>query len=301
MKSFRFFDYSIYLLLKIFGFIASLLSPKLRGWLASTIGSIIYALPSKRKSITLKNLLLAFPEKSLKELRKIAKHSFQNLMIVFVETAALEFFTKSEIRKLIKIKNIDLVNKLLANGNGLIFLSAHYGNWEYSAIAAGIYSQVPITVVVQKQKNKYIDKAISKARTKFGNKIVLMNSAARSIIQAIRNNEAIALLVDQSAKFGKDSFVDFFGLPALTYDAPAELALRFRTPIVYGFAERNKDYTYTIELKGLYFDDLSYSKENVKILSRRHVEALEKQIKKRPELWAWQHRRWKHTVEYKKD
>lgn len=301
MRTFRFFDFLIYLLLKIFGFIASLLTPKLRGWLASIIGYFLYILPSKRKAITLKNLQIAFPEKTSEELREIALHSFQNLMIVFVETAALEFFTDEDIRKLVKIKNIDLVNKLLEYGNGLIFLSAHYGNWEYSAIAAGILSKVPITVVVQKQKNRYVDKAVCQTRTKFGNKIVLMTNAARSIIKAIQNNEAIALLVDQSAKFGKDSFVNFFGKPALTYDAPAELALRFRTPIVYGFAERNKDFTYTIELKELNFNDLSYSRENVKILTCRHVEALEEQIKKRPELWAWQHRRWKHTIDYKKN
>lgn len=300
MRKSTLIDFFVYLLLQFFGFFASKLSPKSRGLIGILIGNLIYLLPSKRKKITLKNLSIAFPSKSKDELSNIARKSFQNLAIVFIETAACQYFDKNQIKKLIKIENIEIVYKLLEKGNGLIFLSAHYGNWEFSAIAAGIYSKIPITVVVQKQKNKFINEKISKTRTKFGNKIVLMNNAARSIISAIRNNEAIALLVDQSAKMGKDSFIDFFGLPALTYDAPAEIALRFQTPIVYGFAERQNDFTYIINLKQLEFSDLSYNKENIKILSRRHVQALEEQIKKKPELWAWQHKRWKHTIDYKK-
>ncbi len=300
MRNSVFIDYFTYILMKILGWIASLLSPRFRGYLGMLIGNLLFFLPSNRKKIALHNLKIAFPDKSIDELKNIARKSYQNLSIVFIETAAAEFFNENDIIKLIKINNIDLVPQLLSKGNGLIFLSAHYGNWEYAAIAAGIYSKVPINVIVQKQKNKFVNKSVTKTRTKFGNKVVPMNSAARQIIQSIRKNEAIAMLVDQSAKFGKDSFIDFFAIPALTYDAPAELALRFQTPIVYGFACRNKDFTYTIDLKELDFSDLTYSKENVKILTRRHVEALEKQILKAPELWVWAHKRWKHSLDYKK-
>ncbi len=286
--------------MKILGWIASLLPPKFRGHLGMCIGNFLFLIPSKRKKIALYNLRIAFPDKSFDELKKIARKSFQNLSIVFIETSAAEFFSEKDITKLIKINNIELVPQLLSQNKGLIFLSAHYGNWEYAAIAAGIYSKVPINVIVQKQKNKFVNKSITKTRTKFGNNVVPMNNAARQIIHAIRKNEAIAMLVDQSAKFGKDNFIDFFTTPALTYDAPAELALRFRTPIVYGFAFRNQDFTYTIDLKELDFSDLSYSKENIKILTRRHVEALEKQILKAPEQWVWEHKRWKHSVDYKK-
>ncbi len=300
MKKSVLIDYFTYILMKILGWIASLLSPKFRGHFGRCIGNFLFFLPSKRKKIALYNLRIAFPDKSIDELKKIARKSFQNLSIVFIETSAAEFFSEKDITKLIKINNIELVPQLLNQNKGLIFLSAHYGNWEYAAIAAGIYSKVPINVIVQKQKNKFVNKSITKTRTKFGNKVVPMNNAARQIIYAIRKNEAIAMLVDQSAKFGKDNFINFFNIPALTYDAPAELALRFRTPIVYGFAFRNDDFTYTIDLKELDFSDLSYSKENIKILTRRHVEALEKQILKAPELWVWEHKRWKHSVDYKK-
>ncbi|MCX8055874.1 MAG: lysophospholipid acyltransferase family protein [Ignavibacteria bacterium] len=293
-------DYFTYILMKILGWIASLLPPKFRGHMGMYIGNLLFFISSKRKKIAFHNLRIAFPDKSFDELKKIARKSFQNLSIVFIETAAADFFSEKDIIKLVKINNIELVFQLLSQNKGLIFLSAHYGNWEYAAIAAGIYSKVPINVIVQKQKNKFVNKSITQTRTKFGNNVVPMNNAARQIIQAIRKNEAIAMLVDQSAKFGKDNFIDFFATPALTYDAPAEIALRFRTPIVYGFAFRNVDFTYTIELNELDFSDLSYSKENIKILTRRHVEVLEKQILKAPELWVWEHKRWKHSVDYKK-
>lgn len=288
----------IFLFMSGLGLIAALLPISIRGPIGIMLGRLMKLFGKARADIAYINLSNAFPEKSKREINDIIDKSFDNLGITFIETAALAFLKSSDIKKIIDLKNYELIIEAAQNGRGVIMLSGHYGNWEYLALAAGLYSKIPITVVVKKQKNKFVNDSVNKGRTKFGNKIVLMTNAAKSLIQAIRSNEAVALLVDQSAKYGKDGVIDFFNMPAVTFDAPAELALRFRTPIVYAFAERNADFSYTAELCQLDFSDLEYSKENVKILTMRHVAILEEQIRKRPELWAWQHRRWKHYLTY---
>lgn len=289
-----------YISMSLLGIVSASLPSKIRGKIGERLGLLMKVFSRRRQEIALQNLAIAFPDYNLSKRIAIMTNSFKNLGITFLEVAALKHLNADKVKDIIELKNFQLINKTLARGNGTIMLSGHYSNWEYLALAAGLYAKVPITVVVKKQKNELVDNDLNNARTMFGNKIVLMTNAARALIGAIKRNEAVALLVDQSAKKGKDSFVEFFGKPALTFDAPAELALRFRTPIVYAFAVRNPDYTYTAHLRELDFSDLEYSKENVSILTKRHVSILEEQIRNNPDLWAWQHRRWKYVEIYPK-
>jgi KDO2-lipid IV(A) lauroyltransferase len=122
-----------------------------------------------------------------------------------------------------------------------------------------------------------------------------MYNAARTIVSELRKGNMIALLADQSATKDKDLFVDFFGRPAATYESPAAMALRLNAPIVMGFAVRQKDGTYTVRLREIPFDDIKDREDAVSILTERHVKELENQIRLVPGLWAWQHKRWKHT------
>lgn len=294
----KFIDWLISKLMDSLGWIASILPLPVRGMMGSFLGELMYVFGSSRRRITMNNLRIAFPNKSIAERQRICKRSFVNLGITFLEVAALKYFSEDDIRKLIQLKNHVLINETIARGNGAILLSGHYSNWEFIAMIAGLMSGVPITIVVKRQKNKYLDQKIENVRKKYGNRTVEMRHAARELLGAVARNEAIALLVDQSAQKDKDVFVNFFGVDALTYRAPAELALRRRIPILYAFATRNPDFTYTAELKELDFSDLEYSKENVVELTRRHVKVLEEQITIHPEFWAWQHRRWKHIIKY---
>jgi hypothetical protein len=47
------------------------------------------------------------------------------------------------------------------------------------------------------------------------------------------------------------------------------------------------------QLEEISIDDLSNTPEGVRRLTERHVQALERAIRRRPELWSWQHRRWR--------
>jgi KDO2-lipid IV(A) lauroyltransferase len=135
---------------------------------------------------------------------------------------------------------------------------------------------------------------LNQYRTQGGNKIVSMKKAARTIVSSIRNNEAVAMLADQSATKDKDIFVDFFGRPAATYEAPAAIALKFGVPVVMGFSIRQDDCTYKTKLFELDTSNIPNTKEGIKELTQLHVNKLEEIVREYPHLWSWQHRRWKH-------
>lgn len=249
----------------------------------------------KRKRITENNIKTALPERPDEEIERILIGSYENLGIALVEIATLNRLSEEDLRKQIVYKDEGMIPAAAAKGRGVLLMSGHFGNWEFLAYTAGLYHKLPVTIVVKPQKNRIADRLINRYRTRAGNKVVEMKKAARAIVSALKKGEAVAMLADQSATKDKDLFVDFFGRPASTYEAPAALALKFRCPIIMGFCLRQSDGTYLVETIELPFDDLDDSKSSVEELTRRHVKALEDKIRERPELWAWQHRRWKHS------
>lgn len=288
------YNLTTFLLLTL-GIISKLLNIRSRGLLGIIIGDILRTIGPSRRKITYENISNAFPEKSKKWVKKILKESYRNLGITLVELLALEKIHKDGVEKYIKYDNIELIDELYSKGNGLILLSGHFGNWELLAFSAGILSKADITIIVKPQKNYIADRYLNKLRILGGNSIVSMYNSARTIIKILKEGKAIALLADQSATEDKDIYVDFFGKPAATYETPAALALKFKAPIIIGFAFRQKDFSYRVRLEELKFDDLNDDTNGRIELTRRHVAKLEEAIKVNPGLWTWQHRRWKHT------
>lgn len=276
------------------GKISSFLSMGARTRLGCLTGGALRLLSSSRKRVTLENIEKAFPEKSPDWHYDIMTQSYNNLGITLIELLAFPSMKESDFRKYVEYSNIELIEEIYSRGKGVVLLSGHFGNWEMLAYTAGLFTRLPVLIVVKPQKNDSADSILNKYRTQGGNRIISMFSAARGLIKALRDREMVALLADQSASPDTDIFVDFFGRKALTYKAPAELALRFGTPIVMGVSVRNSDGAYTVELKEIKYDDLNNDKEGIYELTRRHVKELENEIRKNPGLWSWQHKRWKH-------
>lgn len=258
------------------------------------VGNILMILSKRRRNITLNNIRNAFPEKSENEIEEICKKSYENLGITFIELLHLEKLTEKEAKEYCNFENIEIIQEYLQKGRGLVMLSAHFGNWEYMAYSAGLFTKTPLNLVVKPQKNKLVDKKLNAFRSKTYNNMINMYEAARQIYINLKNGNIVAMMVDQSATKDKDTFIDFFGRPASVYLAPAKLALKNKTPILFGLADRKSDGTYSILIEEIKSDDLENNESGILELTRRHVKYLEEKVQKKPELWAWQHNRWKH-------
>ena len=286
-----------YLLIISIGLFTNLLSFNLRVKVGEIIGNILILLSNKRKIITFNNIRNAFPEKSDTEVNLILKKSYQNLGITLVELLYLKKLSDEELNEIIKFENLNIVKEKLELGKGVLFLSGHYGNWEYLAYSAGVIFNKEfnknINIVVKTQKNKKLNEVLNKYRCKSGNSVVPLKKAAFEIIKILKNNGLVALLTDQKAAKKRDIYIDFFGRPALTYIAPAKLAIKFNTPIIVGFAERQENNRYKVVLEELNYDDILGKDNAIDLLTIKHSKILEEQIRKNPYQWSWQHNRWK--------
>jgi KDO2-lipid IV(A) lauroyltransferase len=294
-------DLLITAVLYTLGIISRVLNVRLRAKSGELIGDLFRIIGNERKNITLSNISLAFPEKDNNWHKSVMNQSYRNLGITMMELLAFPKLTVEDFHKYVNYENFEIIDEVRSRGKGMILLSGHFGNWEIIAFTIGMFGGFTVTAVVKPQSNSYIDGILNKYRGLSGNQIVFMANAARAIIKALKNNGAVGLLVDQSADWQKDLFVDFFGRPAVTYEAPASLSLKYKVPIIIGFPVRNSDYTYSVRMTELKTDDLDDSKESIRILTERHVKVLEDAIRQNPGLWSWQHKRWKHIPQVKNE
>ena len=272
---------------------------KLVRWTAVFLGSVFYYFIPIRKKTAVKNLKIAFPEKSREEVNKIIKCAYKNIFIVIFEFFYMPNLDLNELREFVRIENPGFVKELLTSGNGVIIISAHFGNWELMAWGASRVFGVPFNVIVKEQANKLIDKRINRIRESKGNRMIDMNMGIRDTLWLLRNNNVIAMLADQSAPQNRSVKVDFFIKDVPVFEGVARFALKTGARVMFGIPTRNKDYSYTVNVKeidtGKYKE---YNEENVRKLTQEHVNLLVEYITNYPDHWLWFHRRFKHVIKY---
>jgi KDO2-lipid IV(A) lauroyltransferase len=256
------------------------------------LGELGYHIGIRREG-TLDNLRHAFPEKTEWDIRRIARASTRNLAVVFAEFLYLRIASKNAIADGLVIDNLPEILTAAGPG-GAILLGGHHGNWEWLAVAFGINSGRPVSVVIKNQRSSIAEQFMVRMRTRFGNKMLNAGDGSR-VFRALKGGELLGILSDQTAG-EQDMRVPFFGREVPSFEGAARLALQTNAPIIFfEFRERtSKGYLWRLHL--IDHSDLSGSTpEHVKILTARHTAYLESIIRQKPEFWLWQHKRWKHA------
>jgi len=240
------------------------------------------------------NLINAFPEKSKKEIKKIAFGTYHSFFITLVEILYLPWIKEEQLNKCVKFHNLDILNKRYSENNGLIVLSAHLGNWEYCAITGGLQTNKKFSVIVKPQRNSLVNDWMNKVRTRWNNEVVPLGASIRNVYSVLMKKGIVAMVADQRGP--EESIkLDFFGRKTSVYTGPAVLSLKMNSPIIYGIAVRQPDFSYKIVLEEISRENLpANNEESIQELSKRMLVYLEKYIREYPEQWFWMHRRWKH-------
>ena len=248
-----------------------------------------------RKKQTLEQIRSAFPDANEAGVRAIARESFRNLFTAIFELMWTPRMTSERFREQIHLTNPELLEAALQRGQGLVLMSGHFGNWEWLCLGAACTLQRRFTVIVHPPHNSGVAKLIDFWRTRFGNRTVAMGASVREVIRTLRQRGIVAMLADQSGP-SNALFVPFFGRPAATYEGPAVFALKSGAPMLMGLSVRRKDGSYDVRITEVRTRDLDgVTPDNIRILTERHVQALENGIRENPGQWLWQHRRWKHA------
>lgn len=266
--------------------------------LGRMLGLLAFAVALPRRRVALDNLQHAFPDKTPAEIRSLARKAFQNYGISLVEMLWSGQAEKGELIRLVRLVNPEVVRHALERGKGLILLSAHFGSWELLLSGLIINLDMPISAIVQLQRNKRIDAVIDAQRRRFKVTTIPMGPSVREVLKVLQRKGTVLILADQSGP--KESlFVDFFGRPAATHRGTAAFSLRTGAPIVLVLLVRQSDGTHQAVFEEVDRTGIEGNSEDaITELTRRHTAALERYIRRYPDHWLWMHKRWKHTEYY---
>lgn len=252
-----------------------------------------YIIPIRKKTV-LENLNIAFPEKPHQEKKDISFKTYLSFCITMIEILLLPYLSKEKIISLVKLKNEQIVLDRFKEGKGVILLSAHFGNWELSAISGALNINIPFNVIVKQLRNKYVNDWMNSVRTKWSSKIIPLGVSIRTTYSVLKEGKILAMIADQRGP--EDGLkLNFFGKKTSVFTGPAVLSLKTGAPLIYGIGIRQSDFSYLIELKEIDKSNLPADfDDQVKVLTERMIQYLEEIISKYPEQWLWMHRRWKH-------
>lgn len=249
--------------------------------------SLDRAIPRLRR-IADRNLALAYPDRDAAWRRRTADGVFESIGRLLVAFARFPEITKANVAQWIRYEGFEHYRAAKERGKGVLFATAHLGNWELSAYAHALLTE-PMNVVVRPLDNPLIDEIVERRRALSGNKLLSKRDFARSIFHALRANEPVGILVDQNSSAENGLFVPFFGVPACANLTFAKLAARSGAAVIPGFAiwnERERRYVLhfypAVEITGDAVED-----------TRRIQGAVEAAIRETPDQWLWIHRRWK--------
>ncbi|QOJ28534.1 MAG: lysophospholipid acyltransferase family protein [Ignavibacteriales bacterium] len=258
------------------------------------IALLFYYVIPIRKSVVKKNLAIAFPDASPEERERIAFGSYKSFARSLVEILMMPELTEESVKKLVASDSVGMIRQKFEEGKGVILLTAHYGNWEYSALAIGIYTGIPLYVVTKSQRNPFVNDWMNRYRAKFGNVIVPLGASIKLVFKQLYDKKVIAMVADQRGP--SDGIkMDFMGRETRVYAGPASLSIKTGAPILMGFIERQPDDSYRMEFQEISKEGLPENFDAATAeLTRRHISILEDQLRKKPEDWLWMHNRWKY-------
>ena len=236
------------------------------------------------------NLLIAFPEKSEKERKQIAKKFYHNLVDYFVETIKLITLSDKEFYKRCS-GNFEEVNRLAATGTNIQLHSGHQFNWEW---ANRIYSQkltIPFVLVYMRLSNKIMDRIFKKIRLKHGTVLIDATHYKRDMLRLDKIQHAFALVADQNPGNTKTAFwLNFFSKPAPFLYTPEKNAQRNNLPVGFASFKKVKRGHYKFETTIITLNAADTTKGE---LTRKYRDFLEQQLREQPDNYLWSHRRWK--------
>lgn len=262
--------------------------------ISSLIAFVFFYFIPIRKKVTIDNLQKAFPQYPAEQIRQIAYNSYKSFCISLAEILYMPWLSKHRLIDEVKCDDKDLILNRYEEGQGVILLSAHLGNWEYLAASVALQINQKFSIIVKPQRNPYVDKWMNRARTKWGNEVIPLGVSVRNVFSALLKKEIVAMVADQRGP-AESIKLEFFGRRTSVYTGPAVLSIKTNAPLIYGIITRQKDNSYFVEIKEIDRSNLpdDYD-EKIKVLSERSLRYLEEVISRNPEQWLWMHKRWKH-------
>ncbi len=274
-------------------YVVSLLPFPILYLLSDFLFVIIFYVWRYRKKIVFDNLRISFPNETDAEINALRWFYYRYLSDLFVETIkTLTISSRSLLRRCYTDESsIKLVNQLYEDQESAVVALGHKGNWEWACVSFSLLCRQPIYVIYHPLSNSFVDKVLQQMRSRFGARLITMNNAFRTLKQMGEGPVLSAFVADQSPPPETALWTKFLHRETPFFKGPEKISSKLGQNVVYLSIRRVRRGYYH-----MHADKLSDSRQEYipGQVTKKFVEALEKDILSDPATWIWSHRRWKH-------
>jgi KDO2-lipid IV(A) lauroyltransferase len=261
--------------------------------LGRALGRAWAALDARHVAIAEDNLRRAFPEWEEARVRAVARGVYAHFGRVLLDILWMSGRDRAAVLRHVEVTGSEHLEAALRAGRGALLVTAHIGNWETHGVAHG-YLFGPIGVVARPLDNPSLDARLCEFRRRPGNTVIYKRRALAQVLGLLRENRAVAVVIDQNVQEGDGVFVDFFGRKAATTTVAAAVALKTGCALIPARATLDAHGRYRLvyetpvpaEPRGDRGADLVR-------LTRELTAVIERWVRETPDQWLWMHRRWK--------
>ena len=282
-----------YATLRFFCGLVNLIPYRIAMWLAAFFGWGAFHIVRLNRARTMERLRSVFPEKSERELKRIAWRSFANILETGVEMIRAPKLTREWMDRYVADGQLykDRLQKYVDEGRGVVIMVPHSGNWYMAAWSMAKYG-LPLFAIAARQRNPKIDAWMKRQYCDID---VVERGSAKVLVEIKSRLEAggaFAILPDLRVK-EPDVEVDFLGGKANVSHAGAMFAVKCGSPIVVAVMRRERGRHVFDHVATLRPDpDAPDKKEEASRLTREAMRLLDERIRRHPDQWFWYNKRW---------
>ena len=264
---------------------------------ASNLGAILgkFIGPLFRsKDITKKNIKIGLGEINEQKESEIINDMWSNIGRTFAEYIFLKDFKFNRTNfDHMKINGTNYLEEIKKNNEPVIFYSGHFANFELMAMELDKFG-IKCAAIYRPLNNFFLNPIMEYLRMKYicPNQIPKGRMGMREIIAKVKDSYSIALMVDQRVSEGPRTL--FFNKPAHTTTIPAQLVLKYNCKLVPISLERKEGANFEMNVHTPYkIQKTGNDEEDIKNITNKINQVIEKMIINNPKQWIWSHNRWK--------
>lgn len=253
----------------------------------------MYTIFGYRKKVVKTNLKLAFPEKTDQERKKIERRFYRHLCDLIFEAIKSMHISGENLKKRFQFENIETITALENQNKNIVLMLSHYGNWEWIFIMQS-FTKSKGYGIYKRLRNKHFDKLVKQIRAKYNTELITTKETIQTLTESKRNNELSfsGFISDQSPKPEKAyHWNEFMGVYVPVHTGAEFIAKRFNSSVVFAAIDKVKRGQYTCTFKTIAVNSSEYKDYEI---TDQFLKLTEEQIRKKPELYLWTHKRWKH-------
>lgn len=253
---------------------------------------LTYHVVKYRRKVVHKNLKIAFPNKSPKELKTIEKGFYHHFTDFIFESIKSISISEKDVLSRTSIKNVEMLDKYYKQNKNVLVVCGHYNNWEFYALSLPKQLKHTTYSLYQPLKNKFFDRILLNSRKRNGMNLIKTRDIFTFFQEKNDNPKLMVIVNDQSPTNKQKAYWNTFLNQETGWNiGPEKLAKKFNYVVLFGHSKKIKRGVYEVEFSLV---TETPQQTNDEYITDKYSAILEDIIKKKPEFWLWSHKRWKH-------